>query len=187
MSALDNLGAHLLGRKPSDPDARNYPLELFLSSNPVDVALAALLKDKSVASATKTWAKFEAPYLKAITPPNPAPTPTPPAPTGSKRWADSDPTLDQGQTPHCIGFGGSQWVNTDPVDDHYTNADGDKVYYECKVLDGEPGVENGSSVHTLVKALVKRGLVGTYAFASSTATITSWIQAKGRSSLARTG
>lgn len=180
MSALDNLGPHLLGRQPSAPEAKigDYPLEAFVSADPLAQAFAALLASPHVAKATKAWAVQ---VMQVIAPgPTPVPTPTPtPAPVAAKQWPDTEPTLDQGQTPHCIGFGGSQWVNTDPVDDHYTNADGDALYYECKVLDGEPKAEDGSSVHTLAKALGNRGLLTTYAWATTTDAITQWILTNG--------
>jgi hypothetical protein len=78
-------------------------------------------------------------------------------------WA-MGPALDQGQTPHCVGFGFADWANCLPVDDNYADADGDKVYYEAKVIDGEPKAEDGSSVRSGAKAMKKRGRIGAYAF-----------------------
>jgi hypothetical protein len=176
-SAFDNLGPHLLGRIPSKPDARNYPLELFLSADPIDQALSTLLADKHVAAGTKQWATFASSYLKLISPPTP-PAPTPP-PAGAKLWSDAEAVLDQGQTSHCVGFGGAQWGNTDPVDDKYTNADGDKIYYECKVIDGEPNQEDGSTVHSLATCLQNRGRLNVYAWASTTDAITQFLSTQG--------
>jgi hypothetical protein len=179
VSAADNLGPHLLGRVPSPPDARDYKLETFLSTDPVDAAVAAILADPQPARATKTFAQFCAPYLKAVGG-KPVPTPpTPPAPAGGIVWANAEPTLDQGSTGHCVGFGSAQWGNTDPVDDHYTNADGDAIYYECKVIDGEPNAEDGSTVRSGVTALKNRGRLAAYAFTSSVETIKKFILANG--------
>lgn len=94
-------------------------------------------------------------------------------------WADTEQTLDQGQTPHCIGFGGAQWGNTLPVDDRYADSDGHALYYECKVLDGEPKIEDGSDVRTLAKALQARGRLKTYAFAASIDEAVAWVLAQG--------
>lgn len=170
MSALDNIGPHLLGRRPSPFDARDYKLQTFLSADPLDVALATLLKSHA-AVATKSYAVLANPILKGArgilpTPVPPIPPP-PPAPSGAIDWPDTDTVLDQGQTPHCVGFGGAQWGNTQPVDDHFTNKNGDDIYYACKVLDGEPGQEDGSDVRTLAKELVSLGRIDTYAFAGS--------------------
>ena len=114
-SATDNLGPHLLGRVPSIPDERNYPMSAFLGDTPTkfDVLMAAV--DKSHSSvAVKALLDYLAPYLKALIPtpsPQPTPTPTPvppiPVPPGPApavtEWLDSE-QLDQGQTPHCVGF-----------------------------------------------------------------------------------
>jgi hypothetical protein len=108
----------------------------------------------------------------------PKPEPPPPADV-SVVWADVEPVLDQGQTPHCIGFGGAQWGNTAPVDDKYVNDDGHAIYYECKVLDGTPGTEDGSYVRTLAKALKQRARLDAYAWAHSTKGITQYVRQSG--------
>ena len=95
-----------------------------------------------------------------------------------KVWADSE-ILDQGQTPHCVGFGCADFGNCEPVDDHYTNADGDAIYYAAKVIDGEPGQENGSNVRSGLKALKNRQRIGSYAALASTAEITDWLENHG--------
>jgi hypothetical protein len=174
-SAADNLGAHLLGRVPSTPDARDFKIEMLLSTDPADVILSKLLASKSVAQATKDWAAFWTPALKTI---GGKPIP-PPTPSGSKLWADAEVVLDQGQTPHCGGFGGCQFGNTDPVDDKYGNPDGEKLYYEAKVIDGEPNQENGTSVRSVVQALVNRGRVGTYAFSTNIETLKKFVLTNG--------
>lgn len=190
MSATDNLGPHLLGYVAPAPDERDYSLEVFLAGgDDLDAAFDALVKSHA-AVATKAWAKVAQAHIRKLeggvnpTPaPTPVPTPTPvpvptPTPAGDVLWGDPD-QLDQGQTGHCVGFGCAQFCNTDPINDHYADADGHAVYYEAKVIDGEPNAENGSSVHSGIKALKNRGRVGTYAWTSSLATIKAWVQSKG--------
>src|SRR5207244_8460727 len=94
-------------------------------------------------------------------------------------WPDPQTVLNQGQTPHCVGFGWCQWGNTLPVGDQFRNTDGDAVYYECKRIDGEPDAEDGSNVRSGAKAMVGRRRLGAYAFARSTDEITAWVRANG--------
>ncbi len=127
------------------------------------------------------WADAVTAYLHA----GPSPTPTPvPVPTAVV-WTDAA-QLDQGSTPHCIGFGWAQRFNTLEAADPdaatfagYVNADGDAIYYECKVIDGEPGQENGSQVRSGAKAMQARGKLANYAFAASVDEIKAWLLAKG--------
>lgn len=167
-SAVDNLGAHLLGRNVSVHDPRNYPLSVFLSNDPLDLELAALLKSRE-GKATKDWAAAITARVEAAAPAPPAPDPTPtPTPAGPTSWLDADdPTLDQGQTPHCVGFTGADWENALPIDDHVGNPEGHSIYAACKVVDGEPGQQNGSTIHSLARVLKARGKLKTYAFASN--------------------
>lgn len=154
-----NVGPHLLGRRPSAPDHRDYPLRAFLApTNSLDEALATLLKSHA-AQATKAWCVLATPLITGAPPPPPL-TPTP-EPT---LWSDSERVLDQGDTGHCVGFAGAQWGNTLPIDDRFANESGDDIYYECKVIDGEPLGEEGTDVRSVAKALKARGRLSTYAF-----------------------
>lgn len=176
--ACDNIGPHLLGRISAPKDKRDYQLGDFLgAADDLDGVLATLLKSGSVAVATKNLAKVAVAHIRKLEGKTPPPPP-PPDPTKDVLWGDPD-QLDQGQTPHCVGFGCSQFLNADPFNDHYKNADGHLVYYEAKVIDGEPRAEDGSSVHSGIKALKNRGRVGTYAWSTSTADIIAWVRAKG--------
>lgn len=175
MTATENLGPHLLGRRPSAPDARDYPLALWLkTTTPLEDALKALLTTPGAARTTKTWCQLATPLILGGVP-SPAPVPVPPAPSVAVTWADDEPVLDQGQTPHCVGFGGAQWGNTLPVDDKFTNAHGDAIYYECKVIDGEPLAEDGSDVRSLATALRNRKRLSTYAFAATVDEACAWV------------
>lgn len=79
-------------------------------------------------------------------------------------YYSTGPCLDQGETPHCVGFSCASWSNAEPVINDYTEADGHEIYYECKVIDGEPLDESGSYVRSGAKALKARGRIGSYAF-----------------------
>lgn len=174
-SAVFNLGAHLLGRKYV-PDDRDYELEDFLAVDPLQTALDAMIKNNAGSSYVRAWAKLATARILGTTP---APTPTPPKPSGDVVWADADTVLDQGQTPHCVGFGWAGWGDTDPVNDKFTNADGDKLYYECKIIDGEPNAEDGSDVRSGAKAMQARKRLSAYAFTTSIETVKTFVNTKG--------
>lgn len=189
---MTEIGPNLLGRIPSPPDERDFRLAPFLldSGDPLVAALQALEKSRA-ARTTKDWAAIATPLIRQAVPwvppaptPDPTPTPTPdptpaPDPTAAVSWSNSNPILDQGQTGHCVGFGGAQWGNTLPVDDHLTNDDGHAIYYSCKIVDNEPQQENGSTVRSLAKVLRQRNRVAAYAFANSVDEMVAWIMAKG--------
>jgi hypothetical protein len=162
---MTDIGRHLLGRKPSPPDDRDYDLAHFSTPSDLDRVLLEVLSSKQVAQATKDAFAIVIPAIKALQPI--APTPTPPNPTDVVNWLDVDNPLDQGDTPHCVGFGWAQWGNTDPIEDHFVNADGDAIYYECKVIDGEPNMEDGSDVRSGAKAMKARKRLSVYAFANT--------------------
>jgi hypothetical protein len=95
--------------------------------------------------------------------------------SGGKSWAFNAEPLDQGNTGHCVGFGGADFGINTPIEDAYTNADGDRLYYLCKVVDGEPNQEDGSTVRSIAQVLQQEGRIANYAFASSTDEITYWL------------
>lgn len=177
----DSIGPHLLGRVAPDPDDRDYKLSDYLevgesvTGDDLDRALSALINVKGAATTTKNFAKAITSHVRNLEGSvGPAP-----APVAAVLWDDSDVVLDQGDTGHCVGFGCAQFGNTQPVDDHWTNTDGHAVYYEAKVIDGEPKAEDGSSVHSGVKALKNRGRVGTYAWSDKIEDIKAWVLTKG--------
>jgi Papain family cysteine protease len=187
---VTDIGPHLLGRLPSPPDARDYRLKDFLRAAAVS---DAQLRDEAVAELHLTtvgyinkhwttppagthWAAAEA-LLAQIG--GAAPPPPPPAPVGAVTWADAEADLDQGQTGHCVGFGWAQWGNTLPIDDKFSNADGDAIYYECKVIDGEPQAEDGSNVRSGAQAMQNRKRLSAYAFAGTIDEAVAWVLAHG--------
>lgn len=166
-SAVDNLGPHLLKRIESERDDRDFNLATFLSDDPLDKALANVLRSHLVTKSQKHFDQAVVLAIKGTNPAPPAPTPGP-TPAPSHGWLDvNQPTLDQGQTGHCVGFTGADWENALPVDDHVDNAMGDDIYYACKVVDGEPKAEDGSTIRSLAKVLQQRGRLKTYAFAKT--------------------
>lgn len=166
----------LLGRIPSTIDPRDYPLDAFLSGgDDLDAALAALLKSWE-GRATKKWAEIITARVKSLVP---APTPPAPQPVVTTWLDDDDPVLDQGDTGHCVGFGGTDWLNALPVDDHQPNQYGHDLYYLCKIEDGEPNAENGSTVRSLAKVLQNQGHLKTYAWASTVGEVQAFVASQG--------
>ena len=92
MDEPTTIGPHLLGRKPSPPDERDWELAPFLHDDPLAAALAALVADHHVAHGTKTWAKVVTAYLEQLAP-QPAP-PAPPDPPDPPTPPDPTPTPD---------------------------------------------------------------------------------------------
>lgn len=187
---MSTIGPHLLGRiAPTGVDERDYPLSTFLAGGtPLEAALAAMNKSWMNSPSLKKWAKLVTAAIEVVPTPVPTPTPTPdpvpvpvpvPTPSGDVLWVDSDLVLDQGDTGHCVGFGGADWGNTLPVDDHFANADGHSIYYECTVIDGDPNNENGSTVHSLAKALKNRGRLTTYAWDDNIENVIAWLRGHG--------
>ena len=95
--------------------------------------------------------------------------------TGEMKWLYRGLCLNQGNKPHCGGFGLAGWGINDPVQDAFTNADGDRFYYMAKEIDGQPLQENGTSVRTMAKVGQKIGRIKNYAFAFTTNEISYWL------------
>lgn len=172
---MADVGPHLLGRFPSEPDHRDRNhmamaalRKIRTASPPINDALLKLTIEKAYQkgyfhTATETAAIFK--YLKQKhqppVGPGPSPAPTPPAAIRRQSW-NVNHLFDQLQTPHCIGFGGTHWGIADPVNDNWTTDDAHALYYRCKMRDGEPNVENGSSVRTLAEELQAMGRLANY-------------------------
>ena len=95
----------------------------------------------------------------------------------------NDPVvLDQGQTPHCVGYGGAGFMATAEAqagaDPTVTNQVAEALYAACKIVDGEPGAQDGSTVRTLAKVLKERGVIDAYAFGTF-AEGKAWVKGKG--------
>ena len=94
-------------------------------------------------------------------------------------WAFPQESLDQDTTPHCVGFGMAGFGINLPVYTPYTNEAGHKFYYKCKIIDGNPGSEEGSTIRSAAKVLKQEGIINAYAFAYDLATIKWWLLNRG--------
>ena len=175
----ESLGEHLLGRVPSPPDDRDYKLSTFLRLNPEQTALTVayrrLMRSSKVADRTKEFGTALMNFLVPTVPPAPDPQPN----AEVVHWPNTEAVLDQGDTPHCVGFSGAQWGNTQPINDQFNDEDGHDIYYECKVIEEEPKEENGATIRALAKALTDRGRINAYAFAGTVGEAVVWIQKRG--------
>ncbi len=100
--------------------------------------------------------------------------------TPAREW-DLPFIPDQGNTGHCVGFGGLNFGNCDPIMDGWPNDRGHELYYKAKEYDGEPGQENGSSILSGVKAFMDFGKLkdNAYAWVSSLEDVKVWTLAQG--------
>lgn len=94
-------------------------------------------------------------------------------------WEYTVEALDQGDTPHCVGFSMANFGINLPVFTPYTNKDGHELYYKCKILEGTPASEEGSTIRTAAKVLKNNNRIDGYAFAPDIATIKWWVLNKG--------
>jgi len=178
-SASESVGPQLLGRVYR-PDPRDWSLDRLMeiaepSESILQRTVEQVLRDTPYFSDWRSYLVFWRWLSKHREPtPGPPPTPTDAAPA----W-DLKVQLDQADTPHCVGFGWAGWVDAAPVEGEYQNADGHALYYECKVIDGEPHAENGSTVRSGALAVRARGRLAAFAFATSTAEIDDWLNKQG--------
>jgi len=207
---MTTIGPHLLGRIESPLDLRDYNLDNFLhfaaptagddvqsqADALVELAVAELKKTtityarwaaRSYADVTVThwWKALNALQQAHVLLSGEQPVP-PPAPTGDVVWENPDDPLDQGDFGTCVGNGDAQFGNTSPINDHFTEKDARKFYYEATVLDGDPddpdapnGGQQGATVRSGVKVLKNHGRISTYAQATSTDAITAWLKKYG--------
>lgn len=191
MSSPSNLG---LGRLVSPRDSRDFRLQNFLglkghglNHDPIELLALAAQEFKKTTITYRRWAATQYEDVTAthwwkgfsyLAQAQELLKPTPPPPSASVVWLN-DSQLDQGDTPHCVGFSTAQWGNTLPIDDNFTNDDGHAIYYECKIVDGEPREENGSYVRTAAQVLQARKRLNAYAFASTTDEITEFVRTSG--------
>lgn len=94
-------------------------------------------------------------------------------------WPYNHIPLNQGETPHCGGFGIANYGINTPVEDDFNDADGHHFYDLCKIIDGEPGEQNGTSIRSVAKVMRQIGMINSYAFAHSIEEILYWLIYKG--------
>ena len=92
----------------------------------------------------------------------------------SRTWLYPRAALNQGTTPHCVGFSMASFGNCEPTFDTYVDADGHQFYAECKRVDGMP-TQDGSTIRAAAKVLKARGRIPSYAFAATVDEIKWWI------------
>lgn len=188
---MAEIGRHLLGRKPSPPDLRDYRLANFAGigehAGAADVVIEAEAAIKELQLTTITYKRWAATKYPDVTKThwwqalnhlaNISGTP-PPLPETNKTWPVNF-QLDQGDTGHCVGFGWAGWGDAEPIVDEYANVDGHAIYYECKVIEGNPKGEDGAYVRDGAIAMKNRNRLTTYAFADSLETALEHLRSKG--------
>lgn len=80
---------------------------------------------------------------------------------------------------NCVGFSAASWGINSPTNTEFANADGHRFYYECKVVEGQPGEENGAYIRSIGKVLKANKHLEAYAFAPDINTIKYWLLYKG--------
>jgi hypothetical protein len=99
--------------------------------------------------------------------------------TGEKEWEYNGLALNQRQTNGCVGFSAAGWGICDPVQDPFTDMDGLRIYKLCKIKDGEPDLDNGSTMRTQAQVLKDLGMIQNYAFAYTVEEVAWWILNRG--------
>lgn len=91
----------------------------------------------------------------------------------------AEKNLDQKNTTHCVGFSMANFGINLPTYTPYGNEDAHDFYYKCKVIDGNPESEEGSTLRSASKVLRNVGAINAYAFAYDIDTIKWWILNRG--------
>ena len=94
-------------------------------------------------------------------------------------WDFPSDSLNQGETPHCVGFSMASFGINLPTNTPHVDQDGHDYYYQCKIIDNQPNMENGSYVRSAAKVLKNQGKIDAYAFAPDMETIKWWLLNKG--------
>lgn len=89
--------------------------------------------------------------------------------------------LDQGQTPHCVGFAWAGFLEAAPYMHQLQNSDGDRFYALAQEHDEWPGTDyDGSSTRGGAKALQSLGLItGEYVWAQAEEDVWRFVLGKG--------
>ena len=135
---------HGLGRRPSPPDARDYPVCRFGQQvGEMRYRMRRIGRGK--------------PDIE---------------------WV-SEVVLDQGKTPHCVGFSFAGFGNVLPVDSRMTDEDGHRIYRSAKIIDGTPESVEGATIRSGAKAYRNIGRINAYAFSKDLDEIKAWVQTFG--------
>lgn len=98
-----------------------------------------------------------------------------------KHWP-TGPILNQGDTPHCVGFAWAQWEMTSPVriplaTSRDGNALGHGIYASCKEIDGYAG--DGTWVRAGASVMKTAGRLASYVWATGPNDLRDWVLLKG--------
>lgn len=198
-SAIDQLGPHLLGRKPNPPDRRDFKLEDYLDADrelrrkaaaegaafTPDMTLGELGSSGALdrwAEVYAFWRWFKEEILGHPKPkPDPQPQPTPAPPDAVPVIWTPGLISDQARTSHCVGFTGLDFGNTLPYNDQWPNEKGHDLYYLCEPQDKTVPIaeQGGSTSRAICKVLQGIGRIGAYAFTQSAVTVRDYVVAHG--------
>lgn len=95
-----------------------------------------------------------------------------------KYWTPG-PILNQGSTPHCVGFGWAQFLQATPIRTAAGNVKGHAIYEVCKTIDGLPPGTDGTYVRTGVKVLQAEGHIAEYRWAQGLDDLRAWVLTRG--------
>ena len=91
------------------------------------------------------------------------------------KWDFPCKPLDQENTNHCVGFSLAHFGINLPTFTPFTKEEAHSMYYMCKVKDGEPGAENGTTMRSGAQVLQDIGAINNYAFARDINSIRRWL------------
>ncbi len=96
-------------------------------------------------------------------------------------WA-SPKVLYQDGKQHCVGYCGEGFKGcangSAGEDSTISNEDADRLYYECKKLEGDPTGEDGACMRSIAKVLKTEGVIDAYAFGDFNSAA-QWLQVHG--------
>lgn len=96
----------------------------------------------------------------------------------SSMFWQTGPVLNQGNTPHCVGYAWAGWLMCRPLRT-MNGPTGDQIYYAAKIVDGEPNAEDGSSTRSALKVMMKQGRIANYLWAQNLSDLKTWALTKG--------
>jgi hypothetical protein len=100
-------------------------------------------------------------------------------PRKERKWEFPCVALDQEETSHCVGFSMAHFGINLPTFTKYTKKEAHELYYKCKVIDGDPKGENGTTIRSAARVLKDIGAIDSYAFAREIQSIKWWLLNKG--------
>lgn len=90
-----------------------------------------------------------------------------------RMWRAGTVDLDQGPTPHCVGFAGAGWLQNSPTRSRVSDVIGHVLYGSCKLIDGYSG--DGTWIRVLFDVMRRSGLISRYSWAHSIEDLLRWV------------